>query len=554
MGWRLGLLVFVGVGWLHVAGCSVRSRGTSGVACELASDCDAPLVCRLGRCRNECRTSGDCPPALSCVLDADGLGSCQIDEERRCLLASDCPAPLHCILAQCVNECAVDRDCPGGARCTMGGCIDADGVSCVSDAECHRLDPATFCLAGRCRPQCFGDRDCRNEWRCDVASHVCFDPTIDGGPRPATDGGPIDARSLDAGRDAAVDGGGSSCVGGPLGPVLDWDLGSDFGCAVVDDAGTPRVWCWGAVAGGARGTVLDSLCADEVVPWAGADVADIVTAHATTCLLLRSGSIECIGDNGYGALGRGASTLPFDVAPAAVTGLVASALHAGSSADRFYARSTTSGLWVGWGENSYGALDDGSTMHRYAPVAVGRFGGALTVASGGVTCGVVAGDVTCAGYPFDLALGRFGPALTGVVEVAVGRRFACALDATMVHCWGDNAIGQLGDGTTTSRETRSPVIGLPPAPVHLVAGEQHACVLYASGDVWCWGSRHAFDPAGAFGEASPVLFTTGARSVRAMNEGTCVERASGIECIGRYGTSLGIGTRSAPTVLTPVSR
>lgn len=46
------------------------------------------------------------------------------------------------------------------------------------------------------------------------------------------------------------------------------------------------------------------------------------------------------------------------------------------------------------------------------------------------------------------------PALRDVVKVTHGREHACALlGSGEVHCWGKNASGQLGDGSTIDRTT-----------------------------------------------------------------------------------------------------
>src|SRR5438105_10363776 len=48
-----------------------------------------------------------------------------------------------------------------------------------------------------------------------------------------------------------------------------------------------------------------------------------------------------------------------------------------------------------------------------------------------------------------------------VVDVQVASRHACALMADRtVQCWGDNSLGQLGDGTTTPHLAPAPVPGL----------------------------------------------------------------------------------------------
>lgn len=166
-----------------LAACAPPRRAGVGVECELNSECDVPLVCRLGYCRNECATAADCPAPLSCVLDPQRIGACQLLEETSCSLASDCPLGLVCRFSQCTNECETDRDCPGGARCEMDtegpACIDRSGTPCIFDEECAPRTTGERCLSGRCRRECFSDRDCRNDFWCDEG--LCSPPPrIDG--------------------------------------------------------------------------------------------------------------------------------------------------------------------------------------------------------------------------------------------------------------------------------------------------------------------------------------------------------------------------------------
>ncbi|MBK8006205.1 MAG: hypothetical protein IPK12_20465 [Gemmatimonadetes bacterium] len=57
----------------------------------------------------------------------------------------------------------------------------------------------------------------------------------------------------------------------------------------------------------------------------------------------------------------------------------------------------------------------------------------------------------------------------------------------VVRCWGDNANGQLGDGTTVSRSTLAPVPGVP-LLVQLTGNFMGtSCALAADGQAWCWG-------------------------------------------------------------------
>lgn len=68
-------------------------------------------------------------------------------------------------------------------------------------------------------------------------------------------------------------------------------------------------------------------------------------------------------------------------------------------------------------------------------------------------------------------------------------RHTCAVGADKrAFCWGDNADGQLGDGTTVSSD--HPVLVAPfEDVVDVAAGYTHSCLVRANGDLYCWGKN-----------------------------------------------------------------
>lgn len=154
------------------------------------------------------------------------------------------------------------------------------------------------------------------------------------------------------------------------------------------------------------------------------------------------------------------------------------------------------------------------------------------------------------------------PAILGV---ALGFTHTCALTSTGgVECWGYNASGQLGDGTTTDSPWPVGVVGLAGGIIQIDAGGMgHACALTTSGGLECWG-RNRFGQLGdgtTIDSPVPVNVVGLSSGVAAFSVGgdhTCALLDSGVlKCWGANGKGqLGDGTttdRSAPVDVVGLS-
>jgi len=77
---------------------------------------------------------------------------------------------------------------------------------------------------------------------------------------------------------------------------------------------------------------------------------------------------------------------------------------------------------------------------------------------------------------------------SGTGAVQGGGDFGLALRADgSVWSWGSNAVGQLGDGTTTPHYPPTKIAGLPPIRA-ITAGDSMSLAIDDQGDVWAWGN------------------------------------------------------------------
>ncbi len=89
------------------------------------------------------------------------------------------------------------------------------------------------------------------------------------------------------------------------------------------------------------------------------------------------------------------------------------------------------------------------------------------------------------------------------VQIAAGSNHTCAIDEhDAIYCWGENAGGQVGDGTYAP--VRRPVeVSGGGAWKQVAVGANHTCALQADDSLWCWGSN-TNQQLGVAGPGSPV--------------------------------------------------
>ncbi len=245
-------------------------------------------------------------------------------------------------------------------------------------------------------------------------------------------------------------------------------------------ATAPGVWGWGE-------NMFGEVGSGAVVQY---DVPVPVTLPATpvqvamrgfdSAAVLPGGTLDTWGENNYGQLGIGGTT--GHVSAVAVPGLTG-VTQVAVGWEHMLALDSSGRVWS-WGDNTYGELGNGTTSSvrgsNPTPVPV--------------------------------------PGLAGVTQVAAGAAYSLALksDGT-VWAWGDNDKGQLGDGTTISRDLPEKIASLT-GVTRLVAGAAASYAIQAGGTLLAWGDASS----GLLGNGATQGFSATPAPVRGLTGVTAV--------------------------------
>ena len=270
------------------------------------------------------------------------------------------------------------------------------------------------------------------------------------------------------------------------------------------------LFAWGENDNGQLGnnTTTDSLVAtavDMTGVLSGKTIVQIAAGQSCSAVLDSTGHVYSWGGGSLGDGSTSGSLVPVAVdTSGGLSGKVVSQLSVGSSHALVL---TSDGVLFAWGSNSRGQLGDGSTTSSSSPVAVDVSGAlaskTITSLAAGYTHSLaLASDGTVYAWGAD-EYGMLGNATTTVqsntavavdtsgvlsgktvTAIAAGLFNSLALtsDGDLV-CWGFNNHGEVGDGTTTQRDTPVAVdttgalAGYTPTSIQ--AGFQYEIVLAA---------------------------------------------------------------------------
>lgn len=354
-------------------------------------------------------------------------------------------------------------------------------------------------------------------------------------------------------------------VVGLTGAAQSISSGAAHTCVVILGSG---VWCWGR---NLRAQLNGSISQYSVTPvrspvTSGAVIVAAGESH--TCALTSTGAVQCWGDNILGQLGDGKSSSP---GTSNVIGLSNGVVNISSGANHICAETSLNQLKC-WGDNRFGQIGDGFTVRRNSPQSVtGLQAGVAQISTGmNHNCAVTtSGAVKCWGRNIAGALGQASadviaaPTTVSSLGVAAARissgfHYNCAVTISGgLQCWGNNASGQLGDGTIVSRAEPQDVTGLSSGVVSVAVANSHSCAVTTAGGLKCWGdnsSGQIGDGVTQFFSKTPVDvvgLSSGVASVAVGQSHSCaVTTAGGLKCWGDNAGKLGDGTATSRS--TPV--
>jgi alpha-tubulin suppressor-like RCC1 family protein len=325
------------------------------------------------------------------------------------------------------------------------------------------------------------------------------------------------------------------------------------------------VYCWGRNEWGQLG---DGTTEDRAAPVRVPTPAPFATVSAGfghTCGVARNGGAFCWGGNFNGELGDGTEENRLIPVPV-MSGLTFRTISAGEAHTCGVAGTHDQGYC--WGA-ALGLAPDGSRLPNVRVPTLLSLGPLAGISAGyEIACAVRAGGSTYCwglrppGVPLpDTAASvptpRLVPGASPLTSVSAGHKHACGLGADGVaYCWGRNTGGQLGDGTFESRPDLRPVTGGLSLGRLSAHAPTHSCGLTPGGTALCWGQNSL----GMLGDGTttsrPVPEPVGGgltfASISVGFSHTCGVTTSGTAYCWGYGGMGALGTGTLEDSPTPV--
>jgi len=258
--------------------------------------------------------------------------------------------------------------------------------------------------------------------------------------------------------------------------------GDNHSCGIYDGA----AYCWGLGTSGQLGinslvTTASPTPVDTSGVLNGKTIKSIYASSNNTCVITTEGQLACWGQNNYGQVGD--NTVATALVPKALSplGLLndKTILSVDIGQTRICVVASDNNGYC-WGRNEAGQFGDGTTTDSRLPVAVSKTG-VLNSKS--------------------------------IKQISTSITNTCALATDGVaYCWGGNAAGQVGNGTTaattvpvavdTSTVLNGKTIG------SLYSASNHSCALSTEGLAYCWGQGSVLGNGSATASTVPVAVTT----------------------------------------------
>jgi alpha-tubulin suppressor-like RCC1 family protein len=300
--------------------------------------------------------------------------------------------------------------------------------------------------------------------------------------------------------------------------------------------GTLVAWGDNFMAQLGDGTVDERLLPVPVRDPPSGTVVKLGAGSYHSMVLLEDGSLWGWGANNLSQLGIGwaaEQAMPVRVKGLASRHIVDFVL----GGDHCLALDSEGVLWA-WGHNSDGQLGDGTTLDRDMPGRVMGMDGRniIALAAGYASSAVVLSDGSVFAWG-DNAKGQLGDGTTtdrklpvsinalagkkiqalslGGCGLGGGHSLALSSDGGL-WAWGDNAYGQLGIGSTTA--STSPIAVTLPTGTKvrkIASGGFHSLALMTNGSVWGWGrgNNGQLGTGSSTNKNSPTLMNTPQGSV-----------------------------------------